>query len=68
MSTPTDLKRASVYAKKTSAKATVGESRQIAQMVTVPAVIAARWAVFISVCAVVISVLALIAALVAVRS
>lgn len=59
MSTPSDLRRLSTYAKKTNAKATVGESRQIAQMVTVPAIITARWAVGISVCALVVSLLAL---------
>lgn len=59
MSTPTDLRRASTYAKKTSAKATVGESRQIAQMVTVPAVMTARWAVGISCVSLIVSGLSL---------
>lgn len=48
----------STYGKKTSAKASVGEARQIAQMVTVPAIITARWAVGISVVAFVIACLA----------
>lgn len=51
--------RVSTYSKKSNAKATVGESRQIAQMVTVPAIVTARFAVFFSVCALVISGLAL---------
>lgn len=56
--------RVSTYAKKTSAKATVGESRQIAQMVTASAVITARWAVGISVAAFVVACLAVYLAVV----
>lgn len=54
----------STYGKKTSAKASVGEARQIAQMVTVPAIITARWAVGISVAAFVVACLAVYLAVV----
>jgi len=54
----------SSYAKKTSAKATIGESQQIARMVTVPAIITARWAVGISCTAFVVACLAVYLAVV----
>ena len=47
------------YAKRAGAKATVGEAAGLAQGAAYPAVLAARWALALATCAVVVSFLAL---------